>query len=386
MPSVRPRVRVVSLTDLIGPIGGAEQLVAQLAARIDRERFEPIVYVSRWAPGDDRHPGQGDAVAALRDQGVRVVGLGRRTKPGLVPFRRLVAELRDGVDVLHTHSFGSNVWGAVLGSLSGTPVVVAHEHTWSFEGQPLRKLLDRHVIARGADVVVAVSREDRRRMIEVERIPPERIRYIPNGAPPGGPGTGHDVRAELGIPPDAPVVGSVGILRAQKAFDVLVDAAVRLRDRHPGLRVLIAGYGTEHARLAAHIADRGLGDVVTLLGHREDVADVIRAFDVAVSSSDYEGMPLAVIEYMEAGRPVVATRVGGLPDLIVDGEQGLLVPRRDPDALAGAISRLLEDAALRERMGESGRARRDAEFDLDRMVRRVEDLYLELLERRSETA
>ena len=375
-----PPIRVLTLTDRFGPIGGAENLAAQIPLRLDRERFEPVLCATRWEPEGPATPIMNATAAELREAGVAVFGLARRGRLDVGAWRRLRRELRDRrIDVLHAHQFGSNVWGAIVGTLARTPAVVAHEHTWSYEGQPVRKLLDRHLVARFADAFVAVSREDRRRMMEVEHIPSEVIRYIPNGAPPGPAPTGADVRAELGIPPDAPVIGSVGIVRRQKAFDVLVAAADRLRESHPTLRVLIAGYPLEADPLRDEIARRGLGDVVLLLGYRDDVPDLLRALDVAVCSSDYEGMPLSLLEYMDAGLPVVSTAVGGVPDVIVEGETGLLVPRRDDAALAAAVDALIRDPERARGMGEAGRERRRTEFGLDVMVRRIEALYEELV-------
>ena len=113
------------------------------------------------------------------------------------------------------------------------PVIVAHEHTWSFEGQPLRRFGDREVIARGSSAFIAVSREDRRRMIEIEGIDPEDVMFLPNGIPSPPPPSGADVRAELGIAPDAPVIGTVSVLRPQKALDVLLRATRTLVGRVP---------------------------------------------------------------------------------------------------------------------------------------------------------
>jgi glycosyltransferase involved in cell wall biosynthesis len=166
------------------------------------------------------------------------------------------------------------------------------------------------------------------------------------------------------------------MLRAEKAYDLLIAAAARL----PGAHVLIAGFGEERERLEAQIAAEGLEGRVRLLGHRADVPDLVRAFDVAVCCSDFEGMPVSVLEYMEAGLPVVATRVGGLPDLV--GGEGLLVPPRDPDALAAALAELLADPERRRAMGDRARERRRAEFGLDTMIRRIEDVYVELLDGR----
>ena len=223
--------------------------------------------------------------------------------------------------------------------------------------------------------MIAVSPKDRRRMIEVEGIDPNVVRYIPNGIPPLEPANGSDVRAELGIPPDAPVVGSVSVLRAQKALDVLIDASEILAREFPRLRVLVAGHGPLREGLEAHIRERGLAGIVTLLGRRRDVPALLAAFDVAVNSSDFEGTPLAVLEYMAAGKAIVATRVGGVPDLIEHGTHGLLVDRRDPAALARATAELLRNPTLRAELGENARSRQRREFHIDVTVRQVEELY-----------
>ena len=165
------------------------------------------------------------------------------------------------------------------------------------------------------------------------------------------------------------------MLRPEKRFDVLVRAAAELVARRPEARVLIVGDGPERARLEALVAELGLSHSVRLLGARDDVPDVLAALDVAVTCSDFEGTPLSVLEYMEAALPVVATRVGGLAHLLEDGVHGLLVPRRNPAALAEALDVLLGDPARRRAMGAAGRERRRAEFDLDVMVARVEELY-----------
>jgi glycosyltransferase involved in cell wall biosynthesis len=178
------------------------------------------------------------------------------------------------------------------------------------------------------------------------------------------------------------VIGAIGVLRAQKAHHVFLRAAAQLLAENPELTVLIAGDGPERPALEALVAELGISSNVRLLGYREDVPDVLRALDVAVSSSDFEGSPLAVMEYMDAARPIVATAVGGVPDLIDDGVHGLLVPPGDSGALARAVAELLADPASARRMGEHARERRRTEFDIDTLVRRLEDLYEELLEQK----
>ena len=365
------KLRVLTLVDKPTVTGGAERLAAVVAMKLDPARFESVLCASRQTdePLLDRE---------LEEAGIGVLALGRRSTLDLLAWRPLVSLLRDGVDVVHAHMFGSNVWGTVLGRLSGVPVVVAHEHTWSFQGRPLRRFLDRELVARWADVFVAVSGEDRRKMIEVEGVDPAKIRLIPNGIPSPANGAVADVRAELGIEPVAPVLGVVCELRAQKALEVLFEAAALLLAEFPTLKVLVAGDGPERARLEEGARRLGVANTVLFLGIRRDVPAVLAAVDVAVLSSDYEGSPLSVMEYMAAAKPVVSTRVGGVPELVKDDVHGLLVEPRDPEALAEAVARLLRDPALAKRLGAVGRKRQQREFSLEAMVRRIEDLYEEL--------
>jgi glycosyltransferase involved in cell wall biosynthesis len=376
---VPPRVHVLTLVDNLFTTGGAERVALEIATRLAPSRYRSTLCASRFVT--TRAPSEGElpAIERIRDAGIDFLALGRRRRGDIGPWRHLAAYIRHHrVDVLHAHMFGSNLWGTVIGRMARVPIIIAHEHTWSFEGEPLRRVLDREIIGRWSNAFVAVSRADRRKMIEIERIPAERIRYIPNGIAPRPPTRGRDLRAELGVG-SGPLLGAVGTLRAQKAYDVLIRAAAELRRDHPGLHVLIAGDGPEKQQLEALARELGLVDVVLMLGRRMDVPDLLAELDVAVCSSDFEGSPLAVMEYMDAGLPIVATRVGGVPDLIEDGVQGVLVEPRDPAALASAIHEMLTDRARASALGARARERRRREFDLDVMVRNVEALYQELL-------
>jgi glycosyltransferase involved in cell wall biosynthesis len=377
-PEPEGKLRVVTLVDRLGT-GGAERLAIQTTTRLDPERFDRTLCASRRfdVAVSKRHVA--NALADLESAGVRVLGL-KRTSARQVwawwPLYRMLR--RERVDVLHAHKFGSNLWGTAVGRMARVPVIVAHEHTWSFQGKPWRRIGDREVIARGSSAFIAVSREDRRRMIEVEGIDPDDVLFIPNGIPAPPPPSGADVRAELGIARDAPLIGTVSVLRPQKALDVLLRATRILVDEFPGLRVLIAGEGDRRSALEELTRELGLEGNVLFLGVRTDVPDVLEALDVAVSSSDFEGSPLSVMEYMEAARPIVATRVGGVPDLIDDGVHGRLVDPQQPAAFAAAVAELLRDPERAREIGRRAQQRRREEFDIDVMVRRLEDLYVEL--------
>jgi glycosyltransferase involved in cell wall biosynthesis len=379
----RRRVRVVTLTDYTGTHGGAEEMALAIATRLDPARFESTLCASRWPLPESLHAGSEYALEQLSSAGVRLLGLGRSRKLDVWVWAKLVRFLREQrVDVLHAHKFGSNVWGVALGRAAGVPVVLAHEHSWSYEGEPLRRLLDRELIARGADRFIAVSREDQRRMVEVERIPRERTLFLPNGVPAVAHASGRDVRAELAITSGVPVIGTVGVLRSPKDQHLVIRATALLLERWPDLRTLIVGDGPDRVSLEALACELGVARAVCFLGRRNDVPDILEALDIAVNSSSSEGSPLAVMEYMEAGLPVVATAVGGVPDLIEPGVHGLLVPREDPVALADALDELLRDAGRARAMGACGRERRRAEFDIDVLVHRLEGLYVELLHER----
>ncbi len=371
------RLRVLTLVANLGPVGGgAERLARQIAVGLDPERFERTICVTRWPPDEGISEPVQKVLDDLDAADVRFLGIPRRSTAHLHAWRPVLRLLRpQHTDVLHSHQYGSNGWGAILSGLARTPVVVAHEHSWSFEGRPLRRFVDRDVVSRRADAFIAVSNIDRRRMIDIERIDPAKVVVIPNGIPAPPPPSGRDLRAELGIDPGVPVIGTVSVLRVEKALPVLIEAAATVRERFGDLRVLIAGYGPQRARLEEQIDALGLRETVILLGLRTDIPDLLEIMDVAVCCSEFEGCPLSVLEYMEAGLPVVATRVGGLPELVSHRDNGLLVERDHPRELAAALTELLEDPARAAEMGERGRERRRAEFDLDTMVGRVAELY-----------
>lgn len=373
------RLKVVALVREIGQAGGggAERVARDQLVELDPKRFERVLFVSRPpTPGDPT----GEAVVAdLRRRGVAVHFLKRRFKYDPLAWWPMFQALRrERTDVLHAHSFGQNAWASVIGRLTRVPAVIAHEHNWAFTGRALRPVIDRELIARCANAMVVVSQEARRRMIEVERIAPERLVFLPNGIRALPPGDGGAVRTELGIGRDDPVIGTVCILRSEKALDVLVRAAALLVRDLPRLRVLIVGEGEERAPLEALVQQHGLEEHVLLTGARTDVPDVLAALDVAVLSSDYEGIPLSILEFMDAGKPIVATRVGGIPEVIEDGVHGVLVPPRNEAALAAAVGDLLRDADAAKELGARARDHCRREFSLDRTVERLQQLYEQL--------
>jgi glycosyltransferase involved in cell wall biosynthesis len=373
------RVKVLYVINKLGEQGGAERFTLGLAAALPRDRIEPWVCVTRSATDG--------ALRILREAGVPTVVLGRRTRwqsHRMLGLSRLL--YRQRFHVLHTHMFGSNVWGMVLGRVARVPVLVAHEHTWSFEGNPARVWADANVIGRLATRFIAVSSLDARRMIEHEGVPAGKVLAMPTAWVPR-PDSGGDIRAELGLGPDTPVIATAAVLRPQKAIDVLLDAFSLVLERIPAAHLVIAGdsvmrpNGTRdplRQTLEAHAAGLGIAGSVHFLGVREDVDSILAAADAAALSSDFEGTPLFLFECMAHDAPLVATAVGGVPDVIDDGSSGLLVPPRDPRALADGLTQLLSDPQRRAALCTAARRRLD-DFTIEVIAGRFADLYEELL-------
>jgi glycosyltransferase involved in cell wall biosynthesis len=376
--------------------GGAERAAVEIARRLGPE--VNATFVSSRLPQNARDdPRYRDAIGELEASGVRFLGLGRSATWRAWEWRPLVRHLRgERVDVLHTHLWGSNAWGPALAAAGGVPVHVAHEQTpfarvggvraWGSQG-----LVNRWVTGPRSAAVVVPSAWSRDALVRYEKVPREKVVVIPNGpgAAGGKPASAEqDVRAELGIVEDAPIAIVAAMLRPEKQQGVLLRAAARLAESHPTLQVLVAGggptrdpdgTGPELARLAAEL---GIAERVHLLGRRADVPRLVAAADVAVLSSAHENLPLAVVEYMEAGTPIVATAVGGVPELIEDGVHGLLVPPGDAEEMARAIAAVLGDPAGAARRAAAARERRRAVFDWDVVARRVRELYERLLAER----
>jgi glycosyltransferase involved in cell wall biosynthesis len=183
------------------------------------------------------------------------------------------------------------------------------------------------------------------------------------------------IRAQLGLPDEAPVAGIVARLTAAKDHVNLFDAFVRLRAPHPRARLVVVGDGELRDDLHRAVRERGLADAVVFTGRRDDVADVLSAFDVFVLPSSTEGLAVTLLEAMAAGLPVVATRVGGNGEVVVDGETGLLAPPRDSGALAACLGQLFADPARGARYGARGRARARARFGVEAMAARYQEIY-----------
>jgi L-malate glycosyltransferase len=356
MTTSRPGVMQVVLS--LSP-GGTERLVIELVRRLS-DRFRMLVCCldepGAWAP-------------ELTALGVPVLALHRQ--PGFQPALGLrLARLAAAHDIsmLHAHHYSPFVYARIAAVAQRRLGVVFTEHGRLSDAPPSRKRrLANLALARTRAPMFAVSAALREHMI-AEGFPGGRLGVIHNGVDPAVDGDRRAARALLGIPPDAFLIGTVARLDAVKDLGTFVAAVARIRRRVPAVRAVIVGDGDERSALAAAIHDSGCEGVISLIGFRSDARALLPALDVFVNCSISEGISLTILEAMAAGVPVVATRVGGTPEIVVDGRTGLLVEARSPGDLGAALERLAGDSVTRVGMGAAGRARVADGFTLERMA------------------
>lgn len=294
-------------------------------------------------------------------------------------IRGLAHILRENpTHLLHAHGLRAAWVGVQVARLAGIPAIFTAHNLVTELGRVQRFVLCR--MGRLASRIIAVSQAVKETLIAAG-LPGEKIVVIPNGislAPFETPGSRETVRAKYGIPPDAPLVVAIGRLAPEKGFDVLLDALEHLQARFPDVHCILAGTGPEENTLRAR-ADLQKVRVV-MPGFVEDTASLLAAADVVAVPSRQEGQGIVALEAMAARKPVVASYVGGLPETILGGETGLLVPPESPQELAGALTALLTDSERRAAMGEAGRKRVEAEFTVETMVRRIEAVYREVID------
>jgi L-malate glycosyltransferase len=363
---------------------GAEAQVAALlgALRAFPELELSAVLLNRGRLHDEL-AGLGIPVAVCDESRAGIMRLFLETRRRLREFRP---------EILHTHGYKENVLGAAAGRASSRPKLVQtyhgiQENLTGWAGARMR-LYDRlnSVVGRMAgDGFIGVSSEIAQ--ILRERYPEKDVRCIRNGIDVArvAPSRARNaVRDRIGVAREAFVVGTVGRLMPIKAFDRLIAALAQLLRDRAGLnaRLVIVGDGPLRRELEACAARLGVSRETTFLGARGDVYDLMAAFDVFALPSLHEGVPMVILEAMAIGVPIVASRVGGIPEILEDGRDALLVEAAAPGALAHAIGRLAADPSLRAALARSARHQAEARFSITATAASVVELYRSLFERR----
>ena len=381
MMRIRQLPRPWHVVHVIGRLGtgGAERQLINYLRSADREKFRHTV-MCLVARGE-----LADQVVAV---GIPVVPLRARARYAPVSLLRIVRWLkRENVAVVHTHMHHAALWGRLAGVLAGVPVLVTTEHGKELWKNSLQVAIDRS-LSRRTNRHIAVSQDGLEIRLRRERVAADRIVLIPNGVPipadPVNESGRQRIRSEFGLAPQTRLLGTVGRLIEAKGYEHLLGAMQILHREFPDLRWLAVGDGTQRASLIAMAATMGLSDTVIWAGTRTDVGDLLAAMDLWVMSSVREGLPMALLEAMAAQKPIVATQVGGIPDAVRDGHEAVLVAPGDPEVLARAISRMLRESRRAEALASAARQRAITEYSIDRVARRIEDVYLQELRKLNE--
>lgn len=367
--------RVLWLIKGLG-LGGAERLLATMAAKMDRQRFD--IEVAYLLPGNANFAAEFEAI------GVRTVCLDARWTAEFGWPNRLRRLLRDrDYALIHTHSpvpaISARVW---LGR--EVPLIHTEHNLWGSYRLPTY-LANAATFGRNC-AAIAVSDAVRDSMVRPtwlggDLLPP--IEALHHGVDLDRLHRGTAARAAarrlLGVDDRVPLIGSVASFTPQKDHAGLLEALDRVRDRVPGIQLVLVGSGPLESQVRGLVAKHRLQDHVRFLGARDDVATLLPGLDLFVLGSRFEGLPVSLLEAMASQVACVAARVGGIPEALLDGRDGQLVPPGDPAALAQAIVGLLHDAVARSAFAAAGYERVRTEFSIDRAVRRTEELYDEVL-------
>lgn len=384
------QIRLLKFVTVFG-FGGTERQIVNLSRMIDRSRFDLRLGCLRR---------RGEFLAEIEENQIPVSEYKIKSFYNAGTLRqqmRLAGDIRrQRIQIVHSYNFYANTFTIPAAWLAGTPVTVASIRDLGIYLTPVQKRVQKF-LCRWVDCILVNAEAIRRWLVE-EGYPPDKITVIRNGidlsrfASKNGGGNLH---RELGLPGRAPLVVMLSRLNPQKGIEYFLEAAASVSRRCPKARFLVVGdafvrrngvverdvaYQRELRRSATRL---GLGQRVVFTGFRPDVPELLSGAAVSVLPSVSEGLSNTLLESMAAAVPVVATRVGGNPEVIEDGKGGVLVPPRDPRALAEAICAILKNRSLARSLGEEGRRRVAERFSLDRMVRETQDLYVGLLEKKT---
>jgi len=358
--------------------GGTEHQFVELVTRLDREKYDVTVACQRYF---------GQFYQQVKDAGLRVVLfplqglLSMRTARTSWDWMRFIR--REKFDLLHTFDFYTNVFGAPLARLAGIRLLLTSRrdlgHIWSKSRQRMLR-----AAFHWSDFVIANSDAARDQLIAEENVPESRIRVLRNGVDLtrySSNGHGPGKRNELGYSNGELVVGTIANLRPEKGHHFLLEAAAEVVKKVPQARFFFVGTGELENELKRIVQEKGLVPYVSFLGMRDDVPKLFSAMDLMVLPSSSESLPNVVLEAMSCGRAVIVSDTGACGELVESGRTGQVIPPQNPQVLAKTIIELLEQPALRERLGRAARLHAEEEFDIHVAVRRLEAIYDELLAR-----
>jgi glycosyltransferase involved in cell wall biosynthesis len=372
------KIRVLNLLTNFH-IGGTERQVTNIALQLDSSRFDLHLACLR---------NSGELLEELRGLDVPKPEFRIGSLYSVATFRqgiKLIRYLRrNRIQMVHSYGTYPNIFAVPTAKLAGVPVVIASIRDRGDILSPWQRWLQK-LVCRLADCVLVNASSIRDTLIE-QGYRDDNIIVIPNGVLPSKRTSLRDsaeLRAELGLPVAAPVVILFSRLNRMKGIEYFLESAVAVLKQFPDIKFVIAGDGANRPELEAYAAKLGIASNVLFTGFRTDLPDLLREADISVLPSLSEGLSNSLLEAMSAGVPVIATNVGGNPEIVEDGVSGILVPVRDSAALAEAMVRMFANPELRKAMGAAGRKRIATTFSMERSLESVERLYEKLIREES---
>ena len=372
------KIRALHLVEDL-KIGGAERLIADIAEGLDSQKFDVTVWcVARG----------GEIADELNEKGIKVKILGIISYYNPLNILKLARLLRKAKpDIVHTHGYFASVIGRIAAKIAGILILINHVHStyWDYRK---RHILMEKFLSIFTHKIICCSKAVEDFVRDYERIKPSKTVVIYNSVDEDNFSTfknGSSAKAQLGVDSGVSLVGTVSSLAPHKGHKYLIQAAPMILDILPSTKFLIVGDGILREKLEEQVKNLNLISNVIFTGTRKNIPDLLSAMDIFVlPSCSREGLGISIIEAMAAEKPVVATDIGGIPEVVKNGETGFLVLPRNSEALAQAIIELLRNPKKANTMGKKGRIRFQEKFTNKRMLSEVENLYVALLNQKKE--
>lgn len=359
-------------------LAGAQKVVLDLAKNLNPNKFSSMI-VSLYG---------GVLLEEARRANIKVVCLEPKGVFDIVALMKLVILMKkEKIDIVHSHGFNANYYGAIAAKIANIPVCIITEHG-RYWLERRRRILMTKLAAGLAKITISVSEDLREVLIETLKLSPHKVITVYSGIDlkEFSPNEKMDIKKEFGINPEMFVVGNVANLRPVKGQIYLLKAIPKVIKVIPNIKIIIVGEGESRKELENVASELNISEHVIFLGQRQDIASILNIVDVFVISSLSEEISLAILEAMAMKKAVIATRVGGNPEIISNGATGLLVPPKDENILSEAIIRLLKDKKFALELGERAYQLVKERFCLEVMIKNVENLYEELINRKNKAA
>lgn len=368
------KTKVMQLTRSLN-VGGLEKLVALFARKLDPKTFEvSVCCLLRKGFFADELEKDGVKIHLIKDEDT--------ASESRFLFLKLARLLRkERPDILHTHNTHPMIDGTLAGRMARVPIIVHTDHARSFPDRTKYMVIE-NILSRFVHRIVAVSEFSKQQLVHFEKIKPAKIAVIANGVNFARRQYDRSVlKRAFGVAGASPIIGAVSRLTEQKGTKYLIAAMPAILRAYPGAVLMVVGDGVLRHDLEEQVQELQIESNVRFYGYQKEVEKYIQAMDLLVSPSIWEGMPLGILEVMQCGKPIVATRVGGVPEVVEDGVTGILTDSKSPQELADAVIEMVGREGFIQMAGDAAITRYRENFTEEIMLAKYERLYMDLLAR-----